>query len=762
MSGSGLKQRLAAILAADVAGYSRLMAADDRATVAALDAARKAFRTQIESNQGRVIDMAGDSVLAVFETATGAVTAALSIQKELNLTGENSPEDRRMRFRIGVHLGDVIEKADGTVYGDGVNIAARLEGLAEPGGITVSDSVRNAVRGKVNATFEDRGENTVKNIAEPVRAYAVRAGSGAGVKPVPAAGNMGLPLPDKLAIAVLPFTNMSENKDNAFFADGMHEELLTQLALLGEMKVVSRTSVMEYRDSTKHIRQIAAELGVRSLVEGSVRRAGNRVRVTAQLIDAASDTHAWGRSFDRDLTDVFAIQSELATEIARALKVSLTPSDQARLAKKPTENLAAYDLLLRHQELVNRFKGTFRSISAVNERIAPLSKAVELDPTFALAWARLGAEHARAYDFGIDRSSSRLAQARQAIERAQALAPDDLEVQIEEGTFYQYGANDYTRAAQTLENVLRVAPNNVDARLQLAFLRKTELNWAEYAADLEKVLAIDARNVGALAAYADLLRDFRHYDRALAVQQQLINIRPDDLDLQARYQQIEHSKSDSWDSFDKWRPTLPPSAERTLLRVWILDLDRVIARRDLDGASRLCDAVPQEFLQAEEWGKLFASEMRALVFLAMGERPRAMDTARTVLGQATAKLRSRPDDRGLLWLSYYSRAILGEREAALAEHRRAHTLALASKNLLRAKDVYRDLAGLHALLGDREQALREISRQLMLPEPWAFYYRMDPAFCSLWDDPKFLAIVNDPANNAPLPFDLGRSAAIVK
>lgn len=209
MSSSELKQRLAAILAADVAGYSRLMAADERATVAALDAARAVFRAQIESNQGRVIDMAGDSVLAVFETATGAVSAALAVQQTLNSRVADEPEARRMRFRIGVHLGDVIEKGDGTIYGDGVNIAARLEGLAEPGGIAVSDSIRNAVKGKVSASFEDRGEQKVKNIAEPVRAYRVGPRDKPVPKPMAGIGEIDLSIPDKPSIAVLPFTNMS-------------------------------------------------------------------------------------------------------------------------------------------------------------------------------------------------------------------------------------------------------------------------------------------------------------------------------------------------------------------------------------------------------------------------------------------------------------------------------------------------------------------------------------------------------------------------
>ncbi|MSP98184.1 MAG: adenylate/guanylate cyclase domain-containing protein [Betaproteobacteria bacterium] len=216
-----LKQRLAAILAADVAGYSRLMAADDRATVTALDAARAVFRTEIESNQGRVIDMAGDSVLAVFETATGAVSAALTIQTELKALIAGIPENRRMRFRIGIHLGDVIEKANGSIYGDGVNIAARLEGLAEPGGITVSESIRTAVKGKVSAAFEDQGEQTVKNIPDPVRAYKVGLANSTTPRPPPAVGEIDLSLPDRPSIAVLPFTNMSGDPEQEYFADGM-------------------------------------------------------------------------------------------------------------------------------------------------------------------------------------------------------------------------------------------------------------------------------------------------------------------------------------------------------------------------------------------------------------------------------------------------------------------------------------------------------------------------------------------------------------
>ena len=264
MSNTELKQRLAAILAADVSGYSRLMSLDERATVAALDTARKVFRAHVESSQGRVIDMAGDSVLAVFETAIGAVSAALAVQAELGKPGADVRDVSRMRFRIGVHLGDVIEKADGTVYGDGVNIAARLEGLSEPGGVTVSESIRTAVKGKVNAEFEDQGEQQVKNIADPVRTYAVKAVvdtllaiTGVDVSQ-PVAGFDSRP-----AIAVLPFANLTGDPDQEYFADGLAEDILTRLAMQRWLPVIARNSSFAYRGRTIDVKAVGRMLGAR-------------------------------------------------------------------------------------------------------------------------------------------------------------------------------------------------------------------------------------------------------------------------------------------------------------------------------------------------------------------------------------------------------------------------------------------------------------------------------------------------------------------
>ena len=356
MSDSALSHRLAAILAADAAGYSRLMSIDDKATVTALDAARAVFRTQIEAQLGRVIDMAGDSVLAVFGTAAGAVTAALAVQARINTLADAEPEDRRMRFRIGIHLGDVIEKADGTVYGDGVNIAARLEGLAEPGGVTVSDSIRSAVKGKVGASFEDQGEQAVKNIVDPVRAWRLRAaapangthGAAAPSAAVSAVATTStatieLSLPDKPSIAVLPFTNMSGDPEQEYFTDGITEDIITELSRFHSLFVIARNSSFSYKGQSPDIRRVGRELGVRYVLEGSIRKSANRIRVTAQLIDAITGNHLWAEKYDRVLEDIFEVQEELTRSIVTTMAPHIDEEERNKVHRLRPESLGAYE-----------------------------------------------------------------------------------------------------------------------------------------------------------------------------------------------------------------------------------------------------------------------------------------------------------------------------------------------------------------------------------------------------------------------------------
>ena len=383
MSGSELKPKLAAILAADAAGYSRLMSLDERATVNALDAARKVFRTHIEFNQGRVIDMAGDSVLAVFETATGAVTAAMAIQAEVNALADAAPEEQRMRFRIGVHLGDLIEKDDGTVYGDGVNIAARLEGLAEPGGVTVSESIHAIVRGKVLATFVDQGQHQVKNIAHAVRAYRTSPPQSTTGSSAPALGNSAS-ISARPCVAVLPFDNMSGDASQTYIAHGFTEDLITALSKYHWLRVVARNSCFAFKGQSVDVRRAARELGANYVVEGSVRKSGNRLRVTAQLIDGTSGKQIWAERYDRDLDDLFELQDEINTVIVGRLEPELGIAEQTRAIQKPTQNLGAWDCC--HVGLSQMYQVTREGNVQAQ---AMLSRAVDLDARFAQAHARL-------------------------------------------------------------------------------------------------------------------------------------------------------------------------------------------------------------------------------------------------------------------------------------------------------------------------------------------------------------------------------------
>jgi adenylate cyclase len=451
-----MRQRLAAILAADVAGYSRLMAADERATVAALDAARGVFRRMIESNQGRVIDMAGDSVLAVFEIATGAVIAALAIQKEINASAESAIEDRRMRFRIGVHLGDVIEKADGTIYGDGVNIAARLEGLSEPGGVAVSDSIRTAVKANISAGFEDQGEQQVKNIAEPVRAYRIRvegAGGSGGLAPAPRAAPP-LALPDKPSIAVLPFDNMSKDPEQEFFADGVVESITATLSRIRSFFVIARNSAFLYKGKAIDVQRVGRELGVRYVLEGSVQKAGNRLRITVQLIDAASGAHVWADRFDGSVEDVFDLQDKITGQVAGALQPSIRLAEVERARRKRPQDLGAYDYTMRAMPQVWALEK-----EASTAALELLGQALSIDPAYPLALSLAGWCHAQrsVYNWAEDSDASKKEALRHA-EKAAELGGDDPLILAVLGAVHTFVRNLGT-ARLLLERAVQLDPN---------------------------------------------------------------------------------------------------------------------------------------------------------------------------------------------------------------------------------------------------------------------------------------------------------------
>ena len=436
MEGSDLRHRLLAILAADAVDYSRLMSIDDRGTVRDIEAARSVFREQTSASGGRVIDTAGDSVLAVFDTASGAVSAAMAVQQRLSVSAADLPEDRRMHFRIGVHLGDVIEKADGTVYGDGVNIAARLQSLADPGSTTVSDSIRMAVKGKVDAGFEDQGEQQVKNIADPVRTFkliARNAGQASapqsgGTPPHYSAAEIALTLPDKPSIAVLAFTNMSGDSDQEYFTDGITEDIITELSRFDSLFVIARNSSFTYKGRAVDVKQIGRELGVRYVVEGSIRRTGNRIRVTAQLIDTLSGSHLWAERYDREVQDIFAVQEEVTECIVAAIAPQVDAAETMRTRRRPG-NLSAYEIAVRASGmLVESNQKSNRTLA--NEGLRLARTALSMDPESLLALhsiaygqfqnllLRSAPDRVQAWQEGIDAATRGIALAQSSLSHA--------------------------------------------------------------------------------------------------------------------------------------------------------------------------------------------------------------------------------------------------------------------------------------------------------------------------------------------------------
>ena len=461
MESADLRHRLLAILVADAVGYSRLMSIDDRGTVAALDVGRDQFQSHVAANGGRVIDTAGDSVLAVFDSAVGAVTAALAVQRVLAASAASVPEARRMRFRIGVHLGDVIEKADGTVYGDGVNIAARLEGLAEPGGVMVSQAIQSAVRGHVNVAWTDVGEQSIKNIPYPVRAYLIEQGTApaTAAQDVASRARQGRP-----TIAVLPFKVLSDDPRIGFPADGLVEDVIALLARVAGFELISQASSSVFRSRETGVAAIARELGVCYVVEGSVRPVGDRVRVATQLIEATSERVLWSGRFESQPEDTADLQDGIARGVISELEPELNRAEIALIRRLRPENVDAWG---SYQQAVGAIAIKGWSEQSLHETLAHLRNALALDPDFALAMAHLALVSSLGTSTGVaPESAGSDDEARAAAEQAIALDDGSSKVLGYAGcALSDLGQRD--RGAEILRRALDIDPSNAQAHVAL-------------------------------------------------------------------------------------------------------------------------------------------------------------------------------------------------------------------------------------------------------------------------------------------------------
>ncbi|HEY5225503.1 MAG TPA: adenylate/guanylate cyclase domain-containing protein [Methylovirgula sp.] len=470
MTNERVQRRLAAVLAADVVGYSRLMGASEEGTLARLKAIRKTIvDPAIAEHRGRIVKTTGDGVLVEFASAVDAVRCAVEVQHRMAEQNRDVPQPSRIDFRIGIHVGDIIID-DNDIFGDGVNIAARLEGIAEPGAVCISDDAQRQIRGKVDLAFDDMGQQALKNIAEPMRTWRLRVGATpldvgqvapgrqkpgenpGETRPVAETPAV-LALPDKPSIAVLPFQNMSGDAEQEYFADGMAEDIITALSRFKSLFVIARNSSFTYKGKSVDIRQVGRELGVRYVLEGSVRKAGNRVRITGQLIDAATDRHLWADKFDGALEDVFGLQDQVTASVVGVIAPTLEQAEIERTRQKPTDRLDSYDLFLRGMASLNKMK-------ALSEAREFFKKAFEQDPDYGAAYAMAAAtlmmqQAAR----GVPLTAEMRAEAIRLADAGSTLAGDDAFVLAISGHVLTYLGHEYDRGASMVERAVSLNPN---------------------------------------------------------------------------------------------------------------------------------------------------------------------------------------------------------------------------------------------------------------------------------------------------------------
>ena len=465
MAKARVERRLAAILAIDVAGYSRLMGVDEEGTLAALKASRRELiDPKIAEHHGRIVKTTGDGALVEFASAVDAVRCAMEIQRAIAERNADIAEDHRIEFRIGINVGDIIID-EGDIYGEGVNIAARIETLANPGAICLSDNAYQQIKGKLELDMSNMGEQQLKNIAQPVCVHALRADV--------ASQNPAVALPDKPSIAVLPFTNMSGDPEQEYFADGMVEEIITGLSRIKWLSVTSRNSTFTYKNRPVAVKEVADKLNVRYVLEGGVRKAGNRIRISAQLIDAKSDAHLWAEQYDRLLEDVFALQDEITMCVVGAIEPSLRKAEIDRVKRQRPNNLDAYDLVLRSLPFVFT-----RMPKEVVKAIPLLEDALKLEPNYGAAHAFLSwCLHARFARGGL-REEDRIA----AISHAHAAIAhgnDDATALATAAFIIGLDEHDITTALKLFDRALELSNSNIFAlscsAMTLALMGKTEL-----------------------------------------------------------------------------------------------------------------------------------------------------------------------------------------------------------------------------------------------------------------------------------------------
>jgi adenylate cyclase len=785
------QRRLAAIMFTDMVGYSALSQHNEDLALELLEEHRRIVRAALSRHRGREVKTMGDGFLLEFPSALAAVQAAVEFQQALHDRNQAAPGAPPILLRVGIHVGDVVASG-GDIHGDGVNIASRLEPLAPIGGICVSNSVFDQVRNKLPLPLEAMGPSQLKNISLPVAAYRVvlpwserseveaprapkksRAALVTTLALLVAAGvllawrpwlalrsprattvtnpqgppNVPAQSPEPTApeksIAVLPFENRSSEKENEYFADGVQDEILSDLARIGDLKVISRSSVMQYKSGVpRNLREIAPALGVTYILEGSVQRADGKVRVTAQLIDARTDRHLWAEHYDRNLADVFAIQSEIAERIAGQLKARLSDSEKAAILERPTADLQAYELYLRARKKREETVSPSTIMAENEEVIRLLNDAVARDPNYLAAWALLEELHDQAYRVGYDHSEARRALAGNAVDHAVQLRPDAGETHVAQARHFYYGYRDYDRAQQHLAAARAVLPNSWDVVFFTAVIDRRQGNWDQSNRNLEQALEINPLSLTNLHELAWSYSFQRRYGDLSRIAARIDKLEAKD-PFEQRWTPLVALERDANPGpllarINEQIATNPHAIPPLAPILMVLGLNG----RDVALANRALSMLPQEIVLGIDNERYPRAYFSALTAQLANQPALAREQFALARAAAAARVAAQPDDAHALAVLALIDAGLGQKEDAMSEARRASEMLPISRDAFDGPYLKYFLAEVAAKTGENDAALTVLEALAHIPSPVNYG---DLQLATVWDplrqDPRFKTLI---------------------
>jgi TolB-like protein/Flp pilus assembly protein TadD len=761
-------------------GYSALSQRDDRLALELLEEHRQLLRGIFARFNGTEIKTIGDAFLIEFNSALEAAQCAIEIQRALAHRNHDVTPDRRIELKIGIHIGDVVHRA-GDVYGDGVNIASRIEPLAGAGGVCISMDVERQIRNALETRFEKLAPAELKNISVPMDLFRIvlpweRPGTPVATQakstshkfvssaitlvllliigigwwwrsqqhrshaPSPAAPAAAA-VPEK-SIAVLPFENLSEDKSNAFFADGVQDEILTDLAKIADLKVISRTSVLQYRDkAARNLREIAQQLGVAHVLEGSVQRAASKIRVNAQLIDARNDAHLWAQTYDRDLADVFAIQSEIARTIAEQLQAKLSPKEEAVVEAKPTNDLLAYDLYLRASEIDRTRASSIGTGGAegAKQEVQLLEQAITRDPAFVPALCKLADSYLYLYWLN-DRSAPYVDLAKKALEAAARLQPDAGEVHRTRGLLYYRGSLDYGPALAEFALAKRSLPNDASVPFLTGMVERRQGHWDESIRHIEQAVELDPHNVALISELATTYFILRRYDEAAKTLDSALAWKPLDFGMAFIRAWVDKEwKADlrRWKSVvagDAGPPAAPNDLISARLTLALLERNYHAAQEALDTPG-LAEFDDNGFFIPREWNE-------GIVAHALGDNDRANAALLAARQRTAAAVAQSPNDARALIVLGQIDAALGRKEDAVREGEHAVELLPPSKDALNGGLMMHRLARIYAQTGDANRAINFLQKIITLPNGLSYgTLKLEQDWDSLRSDPRFDQII---------------------